>query len=92
MTERPKITAAETGPLIIKTPPDLSGLIAVELADHPKVALCRCGASANKPFCDAPMQRSGSTAHPITAACPSGALRVSIADQTAQPMTTGDIA
>jgi len=52
MTQNPKITTAEDGPLIIETPPNLSGSVDVDLSDKPKAALCRCGASANKPFCD----------------------------------------
>ncbi|MEL6103497.1 MAG: CDGSH iron-sulfur domain-containing protein, partial [Pseudomonadota bacterium] len=52
MTELPKITPAQDGPLIVENPPKLSGAYNVDVAGQPKVALCRCGASANKPFCD----------------------------------------
>lgn len=52
MTELPKITPAPNGPLIVENPPNLIGAVAMDLAGKPKVALCRCGASANKPFCD----------------------------------------
>jgi len=52
MTTTPKITPAENGPLIVETPPDLTGSVDIDVSGKPKVALCRCGASANKPFCD----------------------------------------
>lgn len=156
MTQLPKITPAENGPLIVETPPNLTGSIEADLSEKPKAALCRCGASANKPFCDgahakigfdsAPDQsklrntpldymgevngvpvtisytpvlcthaarcqaRAASVFDPkkkpwiqpqngtlegildVIAACPSGALRVSVGDQPAQHLTTGDVA
>lgn len=52
MTDMPKITPADNGPLIVETPPNLAGSLEADLSGKPKVALCRCGASANKPFCD----------------------------------------
>ncbi len=39
-----KITALEDGPLIIDK-------------DGKKIALCRCGASSNKPYCDGSHQK-----------------------------------
>lgn len=52
MTDLPNITPADNGPLIVEHPPQLSGARAADIAGKPRVALCRCGASANKPFCD----------------------------------------
>lgn len=52
MTDLPKITPAPDGPLIVENPPNLNGAVEADLSGRPKVALCRCGASANKPFCD----------------------------------------
>jgi CDGSH-type Zn-finger protein len=53
MTEPIIITAKENGPYLVKGPvthTDASGnTVTVEGA---MVALCRCGQSANKPFCD----------------------------------------
>lgn len=156
MTQIPKISPAEDGPLIVETPPNLSGSIEADLSGKPKVALCRCGASANKPFCDgahakisfssAPdrshlrntpvnytgevngvtvtvsytpvlcthaaqcQARAAAVFNPsqkpwitpengtlegildVIAACPSGALRVSVGEQPSQHMTTGDVA
>lgn len=155
MTDLPKITPAENGPLIVETPPNLSGAADHDLSGKPKVALCRCGASANKPFCDGAHAKIGFDSAPdqgklrntpiayrgdvdgvavtvsytpvlcthaaqcqaraaavfnpkqspwiqpengsveaildVIAACPSGALRVSVGDQTPQHMTTGEV-
>ena len=47
-----KVTVTKGGPLLVK------GVLAIELANGETVektgmtALCRCGASANKPYCD----------------------------------------
>lgn len=59
MTDTPKITPAENGPLLVENPPDLAGAKTVEAAGKPRIALCRCGASANKPFCDGAHARIG---------------------------------
>ena len=50
-SERPKITALENGPLLVE---GLTQLDAPQgaLECKPSMALCRCGASQNKPFCD----------------------------------------
>jgi CDGSH-type Zn-finger protein len=52
-----KITVLKNGPLMLEG--DLAELQvadakgeALDLGDRPKAWLCRCGASANKPFCD----------------------------------------
>lgn len=156
MTQLPKITPAENGPLIVETPPNLTGAVEADLSEKPKVALCRCGASANKPFCDGAHAKAGFESAPdrsrlrntpidytgkvngtpvtvsytqvlcthaarcqarakavfdpskkpwiqpengtlegildVIAACPSGALRVSVGAQPQQHMTTGDVA
>ena len=156
MTDIPRITPAENGPLIVENPSALSGSVQADLKGKPKAALCRCGASANKPFCDGAHARIGFASAPdhsklrnsaldysgeadgvavtvsytpvlcthaarcqaravsvfdprktpwiqpseggladildVIAACPSGALRVSVGDQPAQHMTTGEVA
>jgi CDGSH iron-sulfur domain-containing protein 3 len=49
-----KISAAENGPYLIET----SGEVVLtrggsdEVIDRTVIALCRCGQSSNKPFCD----------------------------------------
>lgn len=48
------ITVLDNGPYLVK---GTAGLVDVEgdrwdTAERPSIALCRCGASLNKPFCD----------------------------------------
>ncbi len=60
--DEPVIRLRENGPLVIQMP--------VKIMDHqgnefpipagkPAVALCRCGHSANKPFCDGSHKTAG---------------------------------
>ncbi len=66
----------ENGPLVIQLPANL------KIVDHlggefpipagkPAVALCRCGQTANKPFCDGSHKRVGFVAQEIAAPNPS---------------------
>ncbi len=61
MTDTPKITATENGPYKVE------GVSTVTLADGTQTEekkvmfLCRCGHSANKPFCDGSHKREGWT-------------------------------
>ena len=66
--QEPKIVVAKDGPYLVQGNPNLvrkkqissehgepmtwQTNQAIESGDRPLVALCRCGASANKPFCD----------------------------------------
>ncbi|MCT8158538.1 CDGSH iron-sulfur domain-containing protein [Pseudoruegeria sp. SHC-113] len=50
--ETPKIEERENGPLIAKHIHSLTGEDGAALEVKPVMALCRCGQSANKPFCD----------------------------------------
>ncbi len=60
----PRLVALKNGPLL------LNGT--VEAADHlgqpielgPRAALCRCGQSANKPFCDGTHRKNGFRSEP----------------------------
>ena len=53
MAEQTKITALDNGPYLVKGPVLLLDAEGNEFrAERPTVALCRCGGSANKPFCD----------------------------------------
>jgi len=50
-----KIVALENGPYVIETegqPVTVEKNGEIETLDRPKVVLCRCGQSSNKPFCD----------------------------------------
>ena len=53
MSDRPTIDVAENGPLLVKNLPKLTDADdrPIEMAKE-VVALCRCGKSENKPFCD----------------------------------------
>ncbi len=54
------IRLTKNGPLIVEGPVDLFDTegTAVPL-DKPRIALCRCGASSNKPFCDGTHSKIG---------------------------------
>ena len=56
-----KITVTESGPLSVKGPVTLVDQDGNEfdVAGRKRIALCRCGASANKPFCDGTHARIG---------------------------------
>ena len=56
------IRCRENGPLIVQGQVEIhdhEGCKFVLPADKPNVALCRCGASANKPFCDGAHKAQG---------------------------------
>lgn len=52
MTDAPKIEEREDGPLIFKKLGSMRGADGAEVELKPVMALCRCGHSGNKPFCD----------------------------------------
>lgn len=52
MNNTNKVTAIPNGPLIIEGNFNLKGIDGNLLSAADKVYLCRCGKSANKPFCD----------------------------------------
>jgi CDGSH-type Zn-finger protein len=53
MAEHTKITALDNGPYLVKGPILLLDAEGNEFqAERATVALCRCGESAKKPFCD----------------------------------------
>ncbi len=51
-TGAPGIDQREGGPLVAMAVPNLTGENGQTLQVKPAMALCRCGASKNKPFCD----------------------------------------
>ncbi len=59
MSEKPKIEEREDGPLVVKNITRLIGPDGVEIKVRPVMALCRCGASKNKPFCDGSHEHIG---------------------------------
>lgn len=53
MDEHTKITALDNGPYLVKGPVLLLDAEGNEFrTERATVALCRCGRSSNKPFCD----------------------------------------
>ncbi|MBI2477914.1 MAG: CDGSH iron-sulfur domain-containing protein [Planctomycetia bacterium] len=57
-----KINIRDNGPLLVEGPFKLVDAAGNELplpANKPAIALCRCGASANKPFCDGSHKTAG---------------------------------
>ncbi|MDR3746198.1 MAG: CDGSH iron-sulfur domain-containing protein [Acidobacteriaceae bacterium] len=61
MSDSVKITVRPNGPLLVAGAIELSDVNGKQwdLAGKPAVALCRCGASANRPFCDGSHNRIG---------------------------------
>ena len=50
--ERPIIELLENGPIVAKNVPHFRGPDGEDIEPKQVMALCRCGASRNKPFCD----------------------------------------
>jgi CDGSH-type Zn-finger protein/truncated hemoglobin YjbI len=48
----PGITVATDGPYLVTNPDKLRNWLGEDLSTRPQLALCRCGESAIKPFCD----------------------------------------
>jgi CDGSH-type Zn-finger protein len=71
-----EITVRENGPYLVKTPVrvvDADGNEYEIAADKPNVALCRCGGSTTKPFCDGTHSRTGFEAAERAVAAEEGA-------------------
>lgn len=52
MTEKPHFEERENGPLVVKGVARMTGADGAEVEAKAVMALCRCGQSGNKPFCD----------------------------------------
>ncbi len=60
MAEHTKITVLDNGPYLVKGPVLLLDAEGNEFrAEHSTVALCRCGGSMTKPFCDGTHSKVG---------------------------------
>jgi CDGSH iron-sulfur domain-containing protein 3 len=60
MAERTKITVLDNGPYLVKGPVLLLDAEGNEFrVERSTVALCRCGGSATKPFCDGTHSKIG---------------------------------
>lgn len=54
-----QVTLAHNGPLLVKGPCTLQDAFGDDVCSADGTALCRCGHSANKPFCDGSHKRVG---------------------------------
>lgn len=59
MSDTPKIVERENGPLVVTGAPRLVGEDGNAVDGKEVMALCRCGASQNKPFCDGSHNAAG---------------------------------
>ena len=60
MTERTKITALDDGPFLMRGPAVVVDAEGNEFTSERKtIALCRCGGSTTKPFCDGTHSKLG---------------------------------
>lgn len=59
MTDQPSIEESDNGPLIVKNLTSFKMPDGTEVDGKPVMALCRCGASKNKPFCDGSHTEAG---------------------------------
>ncbi|WP_135502692.1 CDGSH iron-sulfur domain-containing protein [Roseovarius aestuariivivens] len=59
MSDAPKIETRENGPLIVKNLQSLQDADGNAMETKKVIALCRCGRSGNKPFCDGSHEEAG---------------------------------
>jgi CDGSH-type Zn-finger protein len=59
MSERPTIECKANGPYIVRNLDDFRDGRGDRIEAKPVMALCRCGGSASKPFCDGTHQKNG---------------------------------
>ena len=60
MAEEVKITALDNGPYLVRGPVTITDAEGNQFhVDRETVALCRCGGSTNKPFCDGTHSKTG---------------------------------
>ena len=59
MNEHPTIECKPDGPYLVKNLGDVRDSRGEPIEAKPVMALCRCGGSANKPFCDGTHKKNG---------------------------------
>lgn len=59
MSQTPSVECKPNGPYVIKALENLRNSRGASIPTKPVIALCRCGGSANKPFCDGTHQKNG---------------------------------
>jgi CDGSH-type Zn-finger protein len=67
-----EIKPSQHGPLLVTNLAQLTNSKGERIPTSPEMALCRCGASKNKPFCDGSHARVGYTSHRDPAHTPDG--------------------
>ena len=68
MSEEVKIDVLEDGPLIVDNLENFTNSTGDKLETEEKIALCRCGHSENKPYCDGSHKKEGFTGERLTKA------------------------
>lgn len=66
MSEKPTIELRPNGPLLVRNLEVLKNSKGERLAIESVIALCRCGGSGNKPFCDSTHKKIGFSDEKIT--------------------------
>jgi CDGSH-type Zn-finger protein len=66
VSQAPTLECKPDGPYLVKDLTDLRSASGDSLPAQPVMALCRCGGSANKPFCDGTHKRNGFTGARLT--------------------------
>ena len=61
MSDGPTIEFKENGPIVVRGAASMKDSAGNEVECKPAMFLCRCGMSANKPFCDGSHSREGWT-------------------------------
>ena len=64
--QTPQIEASENGPYLVRNLADLKNSKGEQLPTKTMIALCRCGGSANKPFCDGTHATNGFSGEKLT--------------------------
>jgi CDGSH-type Zn-finger protein len=59
MSQTPTVECKSNGPYLVRDLENLKDSAGASIPATPVMALCRCGGSANKPFCDGTHQRNG---------------------------------
>jgi len=59
MSGRPTVECKPNGPYLVRNLDDLRDSRGGRIEPKPVMALCRCGGSSNKPFCDGTHQKNG---------------------------------
>ena len=72
---QPAIEERSAGPLVTTAVPRITGPDGEDLPTKPVMALCRCGQSKTKPYCDGSHNETGFTTEPLAERAPDG-LRV----------------